>query len=816
MFKNRLLGIVIVLLLFSVAKLSAQSSCSLSGTVKDAENGKAIAGASVSVQNTTVGEITDSLGFFSFCHLEEKEYVLYIDFIGYKKDSVKVDLSKDITHVDIRLIPADIALNEVFVDVNTSSVARTVIYRGPLLDKPVTSFAQTLNIVPGATAMSIGAGTAKPVVRGLGFNRVAVINRGIIQQNQQWGADHGMEIGQFDVYEATIHKGPDALLSGSSATTAIEIEPYGFKDKSKYFGGEAVLMGASNNDMLGGALIAEWQKGNWYARGSYSYRDYADYRVPADYFIYEEEKMPLPDKRVPNTAGREQSVSGTLGFRKNNITTYLNISNNYQKNGLFELSHDHDDHDHEGEDADHDHDSETDTSHRNIGLPYSTSNHFVITNNTEWKKDKNTKLEASTAFQSNHRREFEHFHEHYEGQAVPATDDDLAVDFRLRTYSTNIRLSLGMQNKWKNNFSTNVEYQQNRIGGFEYFLPRYNQVSGGIAYTSGYEISDKWLLLGGVRYDAGHMDITGFYDEALASHLKEEGYGAQLIQDYAQRAYNVNRNFGGVSGSVGVRYRPINDLTVKLNLGKSYRMPSANELGANGLHHAAFRYEIGNPDLASEHGYTMNLDIDLSRDITGLDGRYHPLQVSLYPFVYYYSNYIFLQAVDNSSVQLYEQQPYKYSQAKAIYGGGEYQVKWRMIEKLELSTNGSLVLNKNLDDHEPLPFTPPFTMTNGVMFLNNNISRKKISYYQISATHRLFADQNRVGAGEEKTTGANLFDLSAGIVYKINSKLSIDVNMQVLNIFDKRYLNHMSLYRRINIPEQGRNFQLFLRIPFST
>ncbi|MDL2303475.1 TonB-dependent receptor, partial [Dysgonomonas sp. OttesenSCG-928-D17] len=248
----------------------------------------------------------------------------------------------------------------------------------------------------------------------------------------------------------------------------------------------------------------------------------------------------------------------------------------------------------------------------------------------------------------------------------------------------------------------------------------------------------------------------------------------------------------------------------------SYRMPSANELGANGLHHAAFRYEIGNPDLAPEHGYTMNLDIDLSRDITGLDGRYHPLQVSLYPFVYYYSNYIYLQAVDNSSVQLYEQQPYKYSQAKAIYGGGEYQVKWRMIEKLELSTNGSLVLNKNLDDHEPLPFTPPFTMTNGVMFLNNNISRKKISYYQISATHRLFADQNRVGAGEEKTTSANLFDLSAGIVYKINSKLSIDVNMQVLNIFDKRYLNHMSLYRRINIPEQGRNFQLFLRIPFST
>ncbi len=821
MFRNRLLGIVFVLLLFPTVRLSAQSSCNLSGTVKDAENGKAIVGASVSVQNTAVGEITDSLGFFSFCHLDEKEYVLHIDFIGYKRDTVYVNLKGDQTKLDIRLQPEAIALKDVYVDVKKGIVADARYYRNIEMDKPTVSFDQALNLTPVAATMNIGAGTSKPVIRGLGFNRVAVINKGIVQQNQQWGADHGMEISQFDISQVTIYNGPYALLSGSSSTTAIEIEPYGFKNKSKHLGGEAILMGASNNDQYGAALTTEWHNSKWYARGMYSYRNYGDYRVPAHSFIYNGEENALPDKRVPNTAGREQSLSGTVGIRSNGVISYLNVSNNYQKNGLFELPHDHDDHDHEGEEADHDHDhdhdAEIDTSHRNIGLPYSTSNHFSVTSNTEWKKNNNMKYVLNAGFQDNHRREFEHFHEHYEGQPAPIADDDLAVDFRLRTYSANARLHLGLVSNWENTFSANVEYQQNRIGGFEFFLPRYNQIAGGLAYVSDYGINHIWSLNFGLRYDINHMDITGYYDNDMAAYLTAQGYDEQTINTHAQRAYAVDRTKGGWSGNVGAVYEPTGDLKFKLNIGKSLRFPSANELGANGLHHAAFRYEIGDPGLKPEHGYTFNLEtMYINDELKGLDGYEHQLSVYFSPFVYYYSNYIYLQAVDNSPVLLYEQQPYKYAQAKAIYGGGEYQVKWRIIEKLELSTNGSLVLNKNLDDHDPLPFTPPFRMTNEVKYRTALKNSGKLDYYQITATHRWFADQNRIGAGEEKTPGANLFDLSAGIVYKINSKLSIDVNMQVLNIFDKRYLNHMSLYRRINIPEQGRNFQLFLRIPFSS
>ncbi|MBK5720570.1 TonB-dependent receptor [Dysgonomonas sp. Marseille-P4677] len=800
----------------------AQQTNKISGRVTDKYNGNTVENAAISILGTDIGVLSDSIGYYELCHLPRKKYVLQVNNIGYKNDTISVFLDRDLV-LDIRMEPSDILLDEVVV--NAKSRAEVTIIKNTI-DRPDADFNKLLNVLPGVTTMNIGVGISKPVVRGLGYNRVAVVDNGIIQQNQQWGADHGISINQFDVYKAKVYKGPTSLLLGSGTMSAIEIEPFGFDkgyNPSSAFSGEAATWGASNNGQLGGALAAAWHKGNWYVRGSYKYQEYGDYRVPADKFTYDGEDILLSDKRLQNTAGREQSLSGVVGYRNKHITTYLTVSNNHQKNGLFELGHDHDheeadhdhDHDHDHEDIDHDHDHHhdhdiADTSHRNIGLPYSISNHFSITNNTEWKNSR-VRLLVNTGYQNNHRREFEHFHEHYEGQPEPLIDDDLAVDFKLQTYSTNARLYLDERKSWKKIIGMSAEYQQNRVGGFEYFLPRYNQVTGGVSFVNIYEASRKLKFEGGIRYDIGHIDITGYYDDALAQHLLEEGYSSPIVQGYAQRAYDVNRNFGSISGSISGEYLPDMEtgrLSLKLNIGKSFRFPSANELGANGLHHAAFRYEIGNPDLKAEHGYTFDFDVNYNKS--------KKLTLNVNPFVSYYTNFIYLSPVINSPIDLYESQPYKYLQAKALSGGGEYKVSWRTIEKLELSTSGSLVLNKNLDNHEPLPFTPPFTMVNEIKFLDDSRYYKKISYYQLSFSHQWYANQNRVAVGEEKTRGTSLFNFSAGMVLKLNRKWAIDMNMQVNNIFDTRYLNHMSLYRRLNIPEQGRNVKFFIRIPFNS
>ena len=52
------------------------------------------------------------------------------------------------------------------------------------------SLMSSLDKIPGIKSMQIGQGFSKPMLRGLGFNRVAVLQNGIKQQGQQWGADH--------------------------------------------------------------------------------------------------------------------------------------------------------------------------------------------------------------------------------------------------------------------------------------------------------------------------------------------------------------------------------------------------------------------------------------------------------------------------------------------------------------------------------------------------------------------------------------------------------------------------------------------------
>ncbi len=796
---------ILFILFFSVVylQLSAQSTCAISGKVTNYNTGSPIEGAVVSIINTPVGELTDSLGVFSFCHLRDDEYTLLVNYIGYKTDTVYVSLHND-TLLDIHLKPLAVELGEVEVSAGyIEPVIRHIDY-----DKPSTSFNKMLSILPGVATMNIGGGTSKPVIRGLSGNRVAVINRGIGQQNQQWGADHGIDINQLDIYDANVYKGPSSLLLGSGSTTAIEIQPYGFENKD-FFKGEAQLYGASNNDLFGGGLAVRWQKGSWFLQGAYNYKDYADYRLPAEKADYESQEIAFPDKRLPNSAGKEYSLSGTVGFRKKNVTTYMNVSNNYQKSGLFELEEEHSGHEHGDADDDHDDpDHDADNSHRNIAMPYATANHFAVTNNTEWKTSA-FRLSVNTGYQYNHRREYEHFHEHYEGQPEPETDDDIAVDFKLRTYSSNARLFLDEKENWTKTIGASVEYQQNRVGGFEYFLPRYNQISAGLSFINTFRFTDEWLFSAGARYDFGNMDVTGFYDNTLATYLEEQGYGEDIVKQYAQRAYDVDRNFGSWSASVGLVYTPrsYKGFTYKANVSKTFRFPSANELAANGVHHAAFRYEIGNPDLKAENGYT--LDLGLSYD------NKEGLSLELSPFVNYYSNFIFLQPVEETPVSLYDDKPYQYSQAKAIFTGAEYKIAWLLLRQLELSSAGSFVLNKNLDDHNPLPFTPPFTMTNEIKYLKDTGKKKGLIYYQLSASHQWYAKQSRVGFDEAKTEGTSLFNAGAGFDYRFTPKFAVNFNLQVQNIFNTRYLNHMSLYRRLNIPEPGRNIQVFLRIPFN-
>lgn len=103
------------------------------------------------------------------------------------------------------------------------------------------------------------------MIRGLGFNRIAVSENGIKQEGQQWGADHGLEIDAFNVDEVRILKGPSSLLYGSDAMGGvIEILPLLPQKRTDF--GEAALLGKSVNGTVGGSLMLGIEKNAWLVR----------------------------------------------------------------------------------------------------------------------------------------------------------------------------------------------------------------------------------------------------------------------------------------------------------------------------------------------------------------------------------------------------------------------------------------------------------------------------------------------------------------------------------------------------------------------
>ena len=76
---------------------------------------------------------------------------------------------------------------------------------------------------PGVSQITTGSGISKPVIRGLGYNRVLVVNDGIRQEGQQWGDEHGVEVDGEGVHSVEIMKGPASLMYGSDAMAGVVV-----------------------------------------------------------------------------------------------------------------------------------------------------------------------------------------------------------------------------------------------------------------------------------------------------------------------------------------------------------------------------------------------------------------------------------------------------------------------------------------------------------------------------------------------------------------------------------------------------------------
>lgn len=643
---------------------------------------------------------------------------------------------------------------------------------------------QTLEQLPGVHSMDIGSGFSKPVIRGMGFNRVSVTENGIKQEGQQWGADHGLEIDAFNVEQVNIRKGPASLLYGSDAMGGVvEITQAAPPFDDQVFG-EVDLLGKSVNGLFGGSLMLGVKKDRWYTKLRYSEQHFGDYRIPTDTISYLTQKIPVYNRRLKNTAGFERDASLFTQYRKERYMGNYAVSNAYQKVGFFPGAHGIPDPSRVQDDG----------SSRNIELPYSFVNHLKATTHQEYAWEK-LLLQWDLGYQNNHREEWSQFHTHYGTQPVPDKDPDKELAFTLNTFSSGVKVRFTGSQVWDHSAGWDLQYQRNTISGYSFLLPEYTRFTTGLSWLTTYKPTDVFSVSGGLRYDIGKTDISPFTDAYLATYLQEQGYSQEVIEMNKVRSHAVDRSFGDYSGSLGIVWSPAKEHLLKVNVGHSFRLPGANELASNGVHHGTFRHEQGDPDLDSERGWQLDMAYSFF-------GKFFSVTIS--PFASWFSNYIYLKPTGEWSVLPHAGQIYRYTGAEALFAGGEISAKVDLPLHFTYKLGGEYVYTYNCDEHIPLSFSPPGSLRNTLSW-----EKKRLRFY---AEHQYIADQNRVARNEDPTPGAQLLHLGAGFRIPVGST-DVEVTLSARNLLNTKYYNHLSFYRKVEIPEPGRNFQILIKIP---
>ena len=645
---------------------------------------------------------------------------------------------------------------------------------------------QTMEYIPGVQAMSIGSGFSKPMIRGMGFNRIAVLENGTKQEGQQWGTDHGLELDVFNIDAVNVLKGPASLLYGSDAMGGvIDVLPPVVPPTDRFFG-EVSLLGKSVNGTLAGSLLLGLKKGAWYTQLRYSEQRFGDFRIPTDTIVYLTQRMPVHGRKLKNTAGLERNIAFFSQFAKGRYKANFSVSNVYQKTGFFPGAHGIPDASRVEDDGDD----------RNIELPFSKVNHLKVTSLQQFAWEKWV-VSGNLGFQNNHREEWGAFHTHYGNQPLPVNDPNKELAFDLNTFSASTKARFIGSAFWEHTLGWEGQHQRNEIDGYAFLLPKYVRSTTGLLWLSTYKPNNVWSFSGGARYDYGFIRVFAHEDQYLADYLHQQGYSEEEINSYRWNSRAVRKHFGDYSFSLGMIWTPTATQMVKVNVGRSFRLPGANELASNGVHHGTFRHEQGDENLHSERGWQLDGSYNLN-----LKG----FSFSASPFVSFFDNYIFLRPTGEWSVLPHAGQIYRYSEAKALFAGMEAAVEVDFLRHLNYRIAGEYVYTYNCDEHIPLSFSPPLGMRNTLTWQKNR--------YMLYAEWQMIGSQQRVDRNEDRTPGANLFHVGGSFNIPLKGNNAIEVTLTARNIFNTRYYNHLSFYRKVEIPEPGRNFQLLIKIPF--
>lgn len=829
-----------LILFFYLSVISAAvAQNSLSGKVSDKNGDTPLEGALVYIPDLKIGAVVHADGEYKINYVHKGTFVVQVSFIGYAQLAIPVTVDGATTQ-DFKLESSSLEKPEVVITGNSLATAidhtpqqTTEVSNQYIMEHSSTNVIDAIAQTPGVWGMTDGQSISKPIIRGLGYNRVLTISDGVELVDQAWFDEFGIEADPFAVDRYEVLKGPASLAYGSDAIAGVvNLIPERPLPEGE-IKGEIESNYQTNNGLVGNMFkIGGTNSGiTWGARVDYTLAH--AYQDPYDGYAL-------------NTQFNNFNTDGTIGVHRKWGYSQLHANYFNMTTGIVDGTRD----------------SATGALERQVayldlngGAPtyeiptlqeQKSYTPFCINQRIRdtklvWDNSVDVgkgHLTGIFSFQQNQRQE--------SNDPTQPNTPDIYYFSRAATYD----VRYVSDNYSGFNFSTGVngQYQASQSLGTLLLIPNYDIFQIGAFFIGNYHY--KILTLsGGVRYDNRLFSAKDHWVDSTTQFP---------VEPYAPNGYHeftaFSTNFNGISASLGAALNFKHDLYLKFNWARGFRAPNVAEAAANGVHDGTVVWELGNAHLTPETNYEEDLTF-------GWEGRDVSFELDL--FDNYIANFIYAKglqsvyggdSVRNTFFAIFGQSApvYQYTQGPANLYGGEFvlDIHPHAAQWVEFNATASVVQGGLLgvpDSIRVLPFVPPARFTGDIRFNLNKIMRSNPLDKALKNTYIKFGfisnlKQNQVYLSYSiyngLSTAVTPFEYAAsrsaqaawttmslgagGDIQSGKGRTIAKLYLVVNNLANKAYMDYMNRFKyypvnyttdRVGVFNMGRNVSIKLDIP---
>lgn len=759
----------------STSSLFGQSNCTctLEGNVRMADSQELIPGATVYLKGINKGVSTDQKGHFSLKNICPGTYTLICQMSSFERTEIQINIAEEHTHEqNFTLQNHDEHLQEVIVTgkkTESSAQLQGKLTEEERKERDGLSLGEMMKGMTGVQSLQTGSSLSKPVIHGMHSARVVILNQGVRQEGQQWGSEHAPEIDPFVSKNIQIIKGPAGLRYGGDAIGGIVLlNPDPLPDTAGIKGEvQSILFSNGQQAVLSGSLtggIPGATGWGWRAQGTL--KNGGNIHT-ANYYL-------------ANTGVQEENFSLQTGYKSKHWASDIFYSYFHSVIGIYLGSHIGNVNDLEDaiERTRPNPIFTPENFSRDINRPNQNVTHQLAKWKAHYSLANGSAIRTTLATQHDQRLELD---------VMRAGKSVNTLQFLLGTWNGELIYDETNSSKnWKGQWGMNFQMQENITSGKRVtnpiltssLLPNYFQNNIGV-FAIERKVTPTYELDFGIRADLKNIE----------THRPRQNYSNQILRG--------DRDYHGISGSVGFKYFWSEILENHLMIARAYRAPGANELFSYGVHHGAASFEIGDLNLKGETAYNFSFNTVFSPK---------NLQIEIGLFHNYIQDFIYLRPMVDRGKAVYFSTVrgafpgFAFEEIDAIFQGIDGQLNYQISPTWSFQQKMSIVhAFDTRHGNQYLVNIPP----NRFEYLVRYAWMENKQYISAGVTH--VTQQTRVEPGSdyaEPPKGYALVQLNWGVQWK-----NMDLGIRVTNALNTAYRDYLNRFRYF-ADDQGRNISL--------